>query len=267
MTSGFDREAFERDGWTVVDLRDEAASAAALRVIDEVGLEPDHPFFASPAMSWGAVAGAVDRDLKAIVKPASDQLLPGHRAFMAGITSKGARSTMPIPFHQDWTYTDERVHRVVFLWTALVDTEPANGGLWAVSGSHRWSTNIRPSRDGEATHHLQDEFAARAEPVRMRAGQAVVFDPAVVHGSGPNTTDQLRPAFTMAFVPDGVPLLHFHEHPDGRLEGLEVDDAFFTQNPYRSRPVGYPPAEPFARALTDRDLLDALDAHHPASQR
>src|SRR6185436_576497 len=105
-----------------------------------------------------------------------------------------------------WTYTDERRARPVFFWCPLVDAGPENGGLAVVPGSHRWLTGIRPSRSVEATEAVRDEIAALAVDLTLRAGQAVAFDPALLHGSGPNPTDEPRPAFTVAVVPRGEPL-------------------------------------------------------------
>jgi hypothetical protein len=259
VTWRLDRQAVEIAGWTVIDLLDPDEVAAATACIASMRLPEDHGFFASPAQAWGPVARSVDRQLKALVGPRLARALPDHRPFLAGITSKGRRSDQPIPFHQDWTYTDERRHRPVFFWCSLVDTDLSNGGLSVVPGSHRWSTGIRPSREHEASEGLQSELAARAQPVALRAGQAVVFDPAMFHGSGANHTDAPRPAFTVAVVPNEAELLHFHETSDGSLLGFRVDEDFFTMNAYRTCPSGYPSIEPFERAITRTDLVDALN--------
>jgi hypothetical protein len=245
-------------GWSVVDLLDPPAIAAALDLVAAADLDPAHGFFASPAMAWGPVARDLDRRIKDLVAPHAAPLLPGHRSFMAAITSKGAGSSEPIPFHQDWTYTDERRSRVVFLWCPLVDVDEANGGLRVVPGSHQWSDHLRPSRQQEASLGIEGELAARSVPVPLRAGQAVAFDPATFHGSGPNRSEEARPAFTIAFVEQDEPLLHFHQGADGDLEGFLVDDRFFTENAYRSRPTGYPTVDPHAPALTEADLVAAM---------
>jgi hypothetical protein len=245
-------------GWSVVDLLDETAVETARRLVDASDLDPDHGFFASPAMAWGPVARDLDERIKALVAPHAARVLPGRRPFMAAITSKGAGSTEVIPFHQDWTYTDERLARVTFLWCPLVDTDEGNGTLRVVPGSHRWSDDIRPSRGQEASLGLEAELAARSVAVPLRAGQALAFDPATFHGSGPNRTGRPRPALTIAFVEDGVQLLHFHESPGGEVGGFLVDDRFFTENAYRTRPEGYPTVAPHAPVLTEQTLAAAM---------
>lgn len=246
------------DGWAVIDLLDPAAIVGVRGIIDAVDLDRAHGFYASPAASWGALARSIDRELKDTVAPHAARVLPGMQPFLAGITSKGARSDSVISFHQDWTYTDERSWRVVFLWCPLVDVSERNGALRVVPGSHRWSADIRPSRSVEVTEGLQQQLLERSTCVNLRAGQALAFDPATLHGSGPNETDEVRPAFTMAFTDPAAQLLHFHLGEDGRLEGFVVDEAFFTEHPYRTRPTRYVSCPPHASALTEATLRAAM---------
>lgn len=260
MTEGDVLGRLECDGWAVVDLLDPSQVRAARTIYDEVGLPSDHDFYASPANAWGPVARDINRRLIDLVAGPAATLLPDHRAFMAGFTSKGARSERTILFHQDWTYTDERRWRAAFLWCPLVDVDAATGALSVVPRSHRWSDAIRPSREVEPTEPFQDRLAAMAVTVPLAAGQAVAFDPAVLHGSGPNLADRERPAFTMAFAPAAASLLHFHLEANGSLSGYRVDEAFFTEHPYRTRPVGRDPVDPWAPAMTADALAAALGA-------
>lgn len=242
----------------MVDLAGPAERAAIGTLIDAFGLEERHGFFASPAHAHGPEARAFDQGVKAVLAPRLAELLPETEPFMAGVTSKGRYDGDPIRFHHDWTYTDERRSRPVFFWCPLVDAGPENGGLALVPGSHRWVTGIRPSRGVEPAEALQAAIAPLAVDLTVRAGQAVAFDPAVLHGSGPNPTPGPRPAFTVAVARRGEPLLHFHLDDDGRLSGAVVDESFFTTHPYRTPPDGYPPFAPWTTAVAETDLRRAL---------
>ena len=256
--AGLDTAELEREGWAIVDLLTPTQVEAARQVIDDLGLPERHEFFATPAQAWGDVAFAVDAELKAIAAEQLSAMLPGHRPFLAGTTSKGAHDGAPIKFHQDWTYTDEERTRPVFFWCPLVDCDQHNGGMLVVPASNHWPRHLRPSRNHEPSEQLQEELAARAVPVTLRSGQALAFDPATFHGSVPNRSSTRRPAFTIAVVANGAELVHYHESDDGRLEGFIVDDTFFTTNPYRTRPNGYPTFEPAGRSLREDDLRTAL---------
>lgn len=265
MTSPLDQRELAEHGFTLVDFLGRSEVRSLRRLFREFGLDPHHSFFASPAHAYGAKARRFHEEAKEIVDPLVQELLPDHEVFMVAAITKGRRRGGPVIFHHDWTYTDERRHRTVFLWCPLVDTGPRNGGLEVIPGSHRWTTAIRPSRSIEVTEppRLQQEFAHRAMPVAVRAGQAAVFDPALIHGSGRNTTLRQRPAFTAATAPRGVDLLHFHFDADEHLVGAKVDDAFFTINPYGTPPTRYPAIDPWDREVREADLAVALQQNGP----
>jgi ectoine hydroxylase-related dioxygenase (phytanoyl-CoA dioxygenase family) len=164
------------DGWVVVDLLEPAELAQVGERIERLGLPEDHGFYASPAMAWGTVATSVSDAIRSIVEPAVARHLPHVRTFLAGVTSKGAGSPTPIPYHQDWTYCDERRWRATFFWCPLVDVDDGSGCLRVVPGSHRWSDGIRPSREREASQDLQGALERASIPVPLAAGQAIAFD-------------------------------------------------------------------------------------------
>lgn len=257
-----------RHGWAVVDLLGDRAVARARSIVEQIGLEPDHGFYASPAHDWGEAARATHDALRHAVTSSASRLLPAHRIFLAGVTSKGSRSATTVPLHQDWTYTDERKERAIFLWCPLVDVDQQTGSLSLVTGSHRWSDGIRPSRSHEAAGSIQELLRPLSIATRLRAGQAIAFDPATIHGSGPNTSDQLRPALTLALVPSEARLVHFHELPDGSLRGYCVDDDFYTTNEYGREPEDAPGFPVYRSCVSESELrLAALAQQTRAGRR
>ena len=252
------QRSLRRDGFAVVDLLGPAQVEACQRAVDDLAVEPDHGFFVTVYDVWGAVARDFDQRLRQVVAPGVARVLPGFEPFLVAATTKGARSPQPVKFHQDWTYTDERTTPTVFAWCPLVDVDEARGCLHVVPGSHRWSDGLRPSRTLEPTEHLQTEFAEHGQAVPLRAGQAVLFYPSTVHGSGPNPSGQHRPAVTIASAPTGSTFVHFHLADDGTVTGYDVDDSFFTTNPYGTAPAGRPRVEPWAPVVAEADFVAKL---------
>lgn len=237
-SASIDRSRLDRMGFDVVHLLRPDQVAAVSGVLTEAGVDGSEPFFASPAHAWGDRAAWIHERLSALLADRLAEVLPDHRVFMIAVTAKG-RHGSPIKFHHDWTYTDERRHRPVFLWCPLVDCDPSTGSLKVVPGSHRWSSGIRPSRRLEVTELHQEDYERLSVGPAVPAGDAIVFDPAVIHGSGPNPLAHARPAITIAMAPRGADLVHFHELDDGSIAGFAVDEPFFTTNPYGQRPQGY----------------------------
>ena len=248
----------DADGFMVVDLLDAAGIAAVAAELAALDLPDDHDFFVTVAHAWGPTARAFDVACRPLVRDAVERALPGFTPFLVAATSKGRRSTRPVKFHQDWTYTDERSTPTVFLWCPLTDVDTDTGCLHVVPGSHRWHPYLRAARSLEATEYLQAEFAARSRPVPLRAGQAVAFLPGTVHGSGPNRSDELRPAVTIASTAPDAELVHFHLDDEGTVTGYVVTDEFFTTNPYGTAPEGAAPLEPWDRVVTADDFVATM---------
>jgi len=249
-----DLSRIDADGYTCLDLLSDRQIAGLMDLIAEFGFSDRDGFFASVAHAYGPSAQAFDREAKCLVEPTVAAAVPGYRLFLVSATSKGYRDGAALPFHHDWTYTDERVHRTIFLWCPLVDTSVGNGTLQVIQGSHNWFTQIRPSRAAQPAEAFQSRLERLALPLEVRSGTAVAFDPALFHGSGPNRSGRSRPAVTFALVSDGAPLLHFHEDTDGGLQGAVVDDRFFTEHPYGSPPHRYETFAPWANSVSHCDI-------------
>lgn len=227
---------------------------AALRSSwDELGLDPEHPFIASSAHLPRSTARAVDQQLKRELVPLLQRFVPDHEPFLAAFISKGALQGGRVDFHQDWTYTDEREVDATLFWIPLTDVGPDDGALQVVEGSHRWSDGIRPSGQAAPGPEHQDRFAATATDVALGAGEAIVYRPALLHGSHPNTTDRPRPAVAIAFVPTGSPLLHFHRTGD-TLDGYVIDESFYTTEPFGGRPSSTRRYPAWTSPVSDDDL-------------
>lgn len=222
----------------IVKLRDE---------FDRLGLRGDHGFFSSNKHASRATAVRLDGLIRSVVEPKVRALLPDHRAFLGAFISKGSHHGSTVQFHQDWTYTDERTHRAVAVWIPLVDVDRQNGVLEVVPDSHRGptATFIRPSGSGNPLAGDQASLARRAVASALEAGTGLLYDPAVAHGSEPNTTDRVRPAVAIAFAPQAADLVHFHLDPWHRLRGYRVDARYFTVQTFAGCPQGYPSIDPW----------------------
>lgn len=257
----FPHDRLARDGFATTALLDRPLLLRTRRLFDDLALDEGYGFYASPCHDWGPVARQIDLDLREVLAPRAAELLPNHEIFCAGFTAKEAGGP-PIRAHQDWTYTDERVHRTVFFWCPLVDADRDNGGLEMIGGSHHWSSGIRPSRRSddlerpllEPWDELHVDLLAKLEAQPLLAGDAVAFDPATLHGSHPNNSASARPAITLATRPKHAELVHFHEDTTGRLMGWRVDDAFPTLNRYGFAPPRRAELDPWTTAVRSDEL-------------
>ena len=259
-----DLTTLEPDGIVAVPLLDAAQVDGLRELFDSVAIARDQGFAATCNDCDRPEARRVDLALKEWATTALSSFLPDHEPFLASFVLRAAGAPTPMEFHQDLTYVDEREHRTLMVWIPLVDVDADHGALKVVRASHRWTSGIRPGgSEPLPTAELQDWFDRRSEVVPVPAGTAVVFDNALVHASTPNVGGDLRPAVAVAFRPRGADLLHFHQ-ADGRVDGFEVGDDFFTTRPFRSRPLGPATVEPWGPAVTAADFL-AHDARRPSA--
>jgi phytanoyl-CoA hydroxylase len=128
-----------------------------------------------------------------------------HQQFVTKLADEGEQRS-DIPLHQDNGYGQLDPMTDITVWIPLVDTHRGNGCLLIVTGSHREGllehgpAGINPVLIEAATEH-------RAEPVEARAGEAIAFSGLTLHGSGPNHSGSVRPAFYVRYCEPHVRLL------------------------------------------------------------
>jgi hypothetical protein len=229
------QEAFSRDGYAVVDLLDDAALADLRALCDRL-----HPV---PTSTWVADFFSPDPDVKratndgiaAAVAPGVARLLTGHRTVMHAFVLNWPGPDGGLPLHQHSTMVDERHHRSAVVWCALEDATEDNGSLHVVPRSHLVPEGPRGERSPEWFAGLEGLLAAHhLVSVPLRAGQAIVFDNALLHCSFPNRTDRPRRNAVATVVPAEARVLYhewnegdvvkvFHLHPEFFLEAASAD--------------------------------------------
>ena len=244
-----DRDELARRGFSITRLADSPTIARLRAMWDDLGVADDDPYFTTNIHTDRATARAIDLELKAVLGPAAQEALPGYEPFLAAFIFKGSHGGA-VSWHPDWTYTDERVHRTYLFWCPLIDTDASRGTLRVVPESHRWVRGLRGSGDfPDAADGLDDLLEAHSVSVTLEAGEAIVYDAAILHGSPPNASEIPRPAAALALAPQGAGLVHFHRRPGGPVEGWAIDESWYTVQPFGEPPTGFPRLDPWDEAL------------------
>jgi hypothetical protein len=257
-----DLHELDERGFTTVRLLDGDGLTRLRTALDALEVDPDDPYWVSSVHGSRAVAGGTSGLLADHLSGPVGDLLPGHVPFMAACISKG-RGGGRVGLHPDWTYLDEREHRARIVWCPLTDTDESSGAMVVVPGSHRTMRGLRGSGPFPSpVARVEEElWRGAVETVPLRAGEAVVWDAAVLHGSWPNPSSSPRTAAVIGWVPASAPLVHFHLGDDTDLAGYEVDRRYFVEQEYASRPTGYRRIEPWDDVVrTYRDVDEVLAA-------
>lgn len=128
-----------------------------------------------------------------------------------------------IPAHQDWSYCDETVYDPATCWIPLCDVDEDNAALGFIDGSHKYFDYLRmfPYMVVETpvlVHAMQ--LMPFVNLLRLKAGEAVVFNNKTIHGSFSNYTNKGRPAVAFLLQPANEALLSYYLKPNGACDTL-----------------------------------------------
>jgi hypothetical protein len=193
-----------------------------------------------------------------------DTLFENVDTYVANFVVKEPGPKSFVPPHQDWTMVDETRFYSLNIWCPLVDTNPENGNIGVVSGSHRWWPTLRGTPFILQPYHGHDALlTAAATYLPLKAGEAIVMDNRTIHTSPANRSTQARVAAGLGIVPKGAELYHYYLNPAGppnQLEQYAVEPLFFLRHSLGQPPEGrflgrvpLPPA-PVSEAEIQRKL-------------
>lgn len=246
-------EAFGAEGHVVVDLLHRADLRRLRRLVGARSMRrliEDHgeALVFSDHLDDLAARRQVHRAVKGVVGARLHGILSDHRMVSGSFVVKQPGGG-ELAWHADHALTDERRYRSLSAWCPLVDLDEGNGALTVLVGSHQ---SVPPVRGGhevqcavfpssrETLERCRRAGSTEERELRIRAGQAVIYDHRLAHRSPANASGRARVAVNVAAVPAGAPLLQFIRRDSGVVEVLDVPEYFFA----RHRPTADPGAVP-----------------------
>jgi hypothetical protein len=120
---------------------------------------------------------------------------------------KPARVGPETPWHQDEAYWgDERQYNAISIWIPLQEATVANGCMWFIPASHHGGIVPHHSINHDLRVHGLEMDAPppreKAVACPIPAGGCTIHHNRTMHYAGPNTSDQPRRAYILAF---GIP--------------------------------------------------------------
>ena len=131
----------------------------------------------------------------------ADVVGPDVRLYWEQAVYKQPHSAEPVLSHQDNGYTYVEPQAYLTCWIAITDATPDNGCVSVVPAAHLDGTlEHRSTPIGEECWGDWD----LAVDVPVTAGDVVVFSSLTPHATRRNTTDEVRKAYIVQYVPDGA---------------------------------------------------------------
>jgi len=172
-----------------------------------------------------------------------DILVGGTTLFIKDPDKKGF-----VSWHQDAKYIGFEPYNWVTAWLAITDANEENGCMRMWSGSHK--EKIKDHKDTYDENNLltrgqtvQNVPIEKTTPNVLKAGQLSLHHPMIVHGSGPNKSNQRRIGFVIQsyigtnvnqvlgkiFVQQarGKDTSQYHEHAKRPVELMSKNDMIF----------------------------------------
>ena len=128
---------------------------------------------------------------------------------------------MNVEPHQDPTLVDEVRGRSMNIWVPLQDVSTENGCLWMLPNSQDEVPMVRPGNGYDHPGYYdrvpKGAIWGAMTPIEMSAGEALVYDHRMLHGSKGNSSLTDRVAIVSGLCDRDAQLRFYHaEESDGR---------------------------------------------------
>lgn len=163
--------------------------------------------------------------------------------------------------HQDYSIVDESKYGIAHIWIALNDVNVDNGALMLVPGSHNLFNNYRSGTFG-VNFISSDEIQNHITSFNLIKGDAVVYHPAIFHGSPNNNTSKDRIAVIAAITNISSEICYFQKNAN-EIEVYELTEQdIFSRLPELAQgqiPKGKLLRKENKKAeLNERNILDCI---------
>ena len=221
------QEQFEKDGFVVIPfLNDEEVKTLSSFFYDLHKQVPQN-FYSTTFSTSPEFKEQISDKTNQVFDAKVDGVFTGIKKLGSSFLCKAPGEGGKMPVHQDWTVVDESKYCSVTIWIPLVDTNEENGAIRMLRGSHKFTDTLRAPTLPSEYAKLQDEIWNEMEPLPMKAGQAFIFNHALLHASSTNTTDKERIAITYGVMPAEAQLILYHLNENKKLEKYLMPDDMF----------------------------------------
>ncbi len=195
-------------GYTIMDfLPDETLSRLRAYGHEHFNSIPQ-AFFASSHLPDIALRRAANDTVLEHIQPLIPAILEGGKLLGGSFLIKREGKNSALQAHQDWNIVDEENFCSYNLWVPLVDVDESNGTLAVLPGSHLIGMTYRGPGLPSPLAHLEKKLLKHLQPLTVKAGQVVLYDHRLIHGSPPNQVkNNLRSVVVAGLIPEEAEMI------------------------------------------------------------
>ena len=142
----------------------------------------------------------IQNEINKTISPFCETVFKNYTCVNTAMLVKSASPESELIFHQDWNATDETKFASYTLWIPLIDTTIENGTLFAAKRTHRLGPTYRSASLPSVYSQIGNTIAKYLVPFELKAGNAVLFDKAILHQSPPNYGNRVRPTIVSTVI-------------------------------------------------------------------
>jgi hypothetical protein len=220
---------FKELGYIIVDLIDRKTALDLYKTCIQFQSNVNATFYTSLWSSNVEYRKKVDNLILETLKEKVATLFFDYVPFFGDLLVKQPSLNKDFPIHQDWTFVDEEIFTSAYIWCPLQDVNYLNGNLQIVEKSHKFLDKIRGANVTVSYEKIKDKIASKyLKNIKLKAGQAIIFNQALLHASPPNRSLKTRIAMGLLMLPVEAKVFHYYyDEKEAVLKRIEADKLFF----------------------------------------
>lgn len=224
------QQQFERDGYVVVKAFDAATIQQMQLFFDKTTGENFSGFHNTLELHDPEVKKEVFLYLRDIFNQYLQKYFQHYKAVGCGFVTKKSDDQSRVYPHQDWTFVDESRYTSLNLWAPLINTNEQNGALKIFKGTHQLKTSMRGSNLPPVFRINNPQVLQYLTTIPLKAGEVIMYDHRLIHGSEPNLSGKTRVAASFNVVPEIANPIHYvgDKNNLSKVYEVTIDENFYS---------------------------------------
>jgi len=226
----------ETNGYAILPFLSEEEVEKAKIILDKESEYAKHlnaPRYTSLELENEHSKNSIHKELRHLFAPGLDRLFKNYKTPIFQFFIKMPKSDGEVGMHTDSSLLlNPALEPHYGLWIPLIDVDENNGGLKVVRGSHNWYAGFLTSSFNWPFFPYLDDLKKNAKQLKLKAGQLVVFDNRMIHGSCFNNSNEPRIAVAGRITHEFSSYYSFLQEREGFVsvfeekEDIYLNDAF-----------------------------------------
>jgi cyclopropane fatty-acyl-phospholipid synthase-like methyltransferase len=227
----------QKEGFVVLPLLDAIQTSELTTYLNQKTNLDSGTFYATAHAQDVDFRSEMSDKIVEVIQGKVNQNFQNHELLGASFIVKTKQLNQVLQPHQDWNIVDESKYRSYNIWIPLVDLNEDNGVILVMPKSHAWIENYRHSSIPCSFQEVHEQLIEHMTPLYLKAGEALIYDHALLHASLPNNSQNDRIACACGIIPKGAEM-KFYWNNEGFIEEYESSKAFFLKENVFTGPHG-----------------------------